>query len=145
MLKRERLEHRWRRLQQVLRRLEMRGEVVGGQFVTTFPGEQFALPTAVEALRRLRRDGENGAAAPEPLVIGAADPLNLSGILLPGPRIPSSSLRLLRLHRGALTPAPPGTPLSDPRTAGMSAGRSAESSPRSSATTPGAAHPPATG
>ena len=133
LLKRERLEHRWRRLQRVLRRLEMRGEVLGGQFVTTFPGEQFALPAAVEALRRLRRDGENGAAAPEPLVIGAADPLNLSGILLPGPRIPSSSLRLLRLHRGALTPAPPGTPLSGPRTAVSSAG----SPPRSSASPPG--------
>ena len=124
LLKRERLENRWRLLQRALRRLEMRGEVVGGQFVTTFPGEQFALPAAVEALRRLRRDGqrdrqrdrENGAAAPAPLVIGAADPLNLSGILLPGPRIPSSSLRLLRLHRGALTPAPPGTVLYPPRT-----------------------------
>ena len=115
LLKRERLEPRWRRLQRVLRRLEMRGEVVGGQFVTTFPGEQFALPAAVEALRRLRRDGENGAAAPAPLVVGAADPLNLSGILLPGPRIPSSSLRLLRLYRGALTPAPPGTSLAPPR------------------------------
>ena len=115
LLKRERLETRWHRLQRVLRRLEMRGEVVGGQFVTTFPGEQFALPAAVEALRRLRRDGENGAAAPEPLVVGAADPLNLSGILLPGPRIPSSSLRLLRLYRGALTPAPPGTSLAAPR------------------------------
>ena len=115
LLKRERLEHRWRRLQRVLRRLEMRGEVVGGQFVTTFPGEQFALPAAVEALRRLRRDGENGAAAPAPLVVGAADPLNLSGILLPGLRIPSSSLRLLRLYRGALTPAAPGTSLAAPR------------------------------
>ncbi len=115
LLKRERLETRWHRLQRVLRRLEMRGEVVGGQFVTTFPGEQFALPAAVEALRRLRRDGENGAAAPAPLVVGAADPLNLSGILLPGPRIPSSSLRLLRLYRGALTPAPPGTSLAAPR------------------------------
>ena len=111
LLKRERLEGRWRPLQLALRRLEMRGEVVGGQFVSTFPGEQFALPAAVDALRRLRRDGES-AAAGAPLTIGPADPLNLSGILLPGPRIPASSRGLLRLHRGAITPAPPGASLS---------------------------------
>ena len=111
LLKRERLEGRWRPLQLALRRLEMRGEAVGGQFVSTFPGEQFALPAAVEALRRLRRDGE-GAAAGEPLTIGPADPLNLSGILLPGPRIPASSRGLLRLFRGTITPAPPGASLS---------------------------------
>ena len=111
LLKRERLEGRWRPLQLALRRLEMRGEAVGGQFVSTFPGEQFALPAAVEALRRLRRDGEN-AAAGAPLTIGPADPLNLSGILLPGPRIPASSRGLLRVHRGAITPAPPGASLS---------------------------------
>lgn len=111
LLKRERLEGRWRPLQLALRRLEMRGEVVGGQFVSTFPGEQFALPAAVEALRRLRRDGE-GSAAADPLTIGPADPLNLSGILLPGPRIPASSRGLLRIHRGAITAAPPGAPLS---------------------------------
>ena len=111
LLKRERLEGRWRPLQLALRRLEMRGEVVGGQFVSTFPGEQFALPAAVEALRRIRRDGE-GAAGSAPLTIGPADPLNLSGILLPGPRIPASSRGLLRLHRGTITPAPPGATLS---------------------------------
>lgn len=111
LLKRERLEGRWRPLQLALRRLEMRGEVVGGQFVSTFPGEQFALPAAVDALRRLRRDGD-GPATAEPLTIGPADPLNLSGILIPGPRIPASSRGLLRLHRGTITAAPPGASLS---------------------------------
>ena len=143
LLKRERLETRWHLLQRALRRLEMRGEVVGGQFVTTFPGEQFALPAAVEALRRLRRDGESGAAAPAPLVIGAADPLNLSGILLPGPRIPSSSLRLLRLHRGALTPAPPGTVLSPPRLHRTPPGAAAPIPPPGAEATAPTAEPPA--
>jgi len=36
------------------RRLEDRGEIRGGRFVTGFVGEQFALPDAVDAeLRRL--------------------------------------------------------------------------------------------
>ena len=88
LLKRERVPARWRDLQLVLRRLEMRAEVVGGQFVSTFTGEQFALPEAVAALRRA---GRNGREPGTPLTIGAADPLNLSGILTPGPRIPTSS------------------------------------------------------
>ncbi len=105
LLKRERLEGRWRRLQLALRRLEMRGEVVGGQFVTAFAGEQFALPEAVETLRRIRRDGGSGAErrAREPLTLGAADPLNLSGILFPGPRVPVSSSDSLTLENGVLT------------------------------------------
>lgn len=108
VLKRERLEGRWRRLQLVFRRLEMRGEIVGGRFVTTFPGEQFALSEAVEKLRRVRRkDGANGQTSPR-LTIGAADPLNLSGILLPGPRLAVSSTDNLTLSHGALTRAAPG-------------------------------------
>ncbi len=102
LLKRERIESRWRDLQLVLRRLEMRGEVVGGRFVTTFAGEQFALPEAVAPLRRAGRDG--GEPGPR-LTIGAADPLNLSGILIPGPRVPVTSSENLVLQGGALTPA----------------------------------------
>ena len=102
LLKRERIEPRWRDLQLVLRRLEMRGEVVGGRFVTTFAGEQFALPEAVAPLRRAGRDGGEPGAR---LIIGAADPLNLSGILIPGPRVPVTSSENLVLQGGALTPA----------------------------------------
>ena len=102
LLKRERIESRWRDLQLVLRRLEMRGEVVGGRFVTTFAGEQFALPEAVAPLRRAGRDGGEPGAR---LIIGAADPLNLSGILIPGPRVPVTSSENLVLQGGALTPA----------------------------------------
>ncbi len=100
LVKRERLEGRWRRLQLVLRRLEMRGEVVGGRFVSTFAGEQFALPSAVEALRRVRRRD----AAPAEVVLSPADPLNLSGLLVPGPRTSVNAKGALRLRDGAFTP-----------------------------------------
>lgn len=101
LLKRERLERRWRRFQLALRRLEMRGEVVGGRFVSAFAGEQFALSTAVETLRRA--PSENGG---DPGIrISPADPLNLSGILVPGPRTPVTATGALRLQAGAFTPS----------------------------------------
>jgi ATP-dependent Lhr-like helicase len=55
-------------------------------------GEQYALPEAVDLLRRVRRlSGE-----PERLVVSAADPLNLVGILTPGRRVsPLSGLYIL--------------------------------------------------
>jgi ATP-dependent helicase Lhr and Lhr-like helicase len=73
----------WRELALVYRRLEMRGEIRGGRFVAGFSGEQFALPAAVTALRAARRRAPGG----ELVVIGAADPLNLTGIITPGERI----------------------------------------------------------
>jgi len=73
----------WRDLLRVYRRLEMRGELRGGRMVGAFVGEQFALPEALEALRSTRR------AAPSEQVIklSACDPLNLTGIITPGPRV----------------------------------------------------------
>jgi len=79
---RESLTPPWRDLLVALRRLEARGEVRGGRFVSGFAGEQFAMPEAVELLRAVRRSGVFGDEA-----ISTADPLNLSGILLPGSRI----------------------------------------------------------
>ena len=79
---RESLSPPWRELLVALRRLEARGEARGGRFVSGFAGEQFARPEAVELLRAVRR---SGATAGE--MIATADPLNLSGILLPGGRI----------------------------------------------------------
>jgi ATP-dependent Lhr-like helicase len=76
----------WRDLVRVLRRLEARGEVRGGRFVNGFAGEQFAWPGAVEGLRR-EREGDQEL---EVLVSGA-DPLNLTGIVTPGERVPASA------------------------------------------------------
>ena len=68
----------------IYRRAEARGEIRGGRFVAGFVGEQFALPEAVEALRRSRKTPPDGKL----LLISACDPLNLAGILTPGPRVP---------------------------------------------------------
>ncbi|HSB21929.1 MAG TPA: hypothetical protein VLE94_02345, partial [Burkholderiaceae bacterium] len=72
----------WRELHYVYRRLEARGEVRGGRFVSGFSGEQFALPEAAAALRKIAK--EEGR---ERVSISAADPLNLAGILTPGEKI----------------------------------------------------------
>jgi ATP-dependent Lhr-like helicase len=79
---RESLSPRWRDLLVALRRLEARGEVRGGRFVSGFVGEQFAAPEAVDLLRAVRRSAPAGDE-----MISTADPLNLSGILAPGSRI----------------------------------------------------------
>jgi ATP-dependent Lhr-like helicase len=73
----------WRELTRVYRSLEARGEIRGGRFVAGFSGEQFALPEAVGLLRKTRRERKNGRL----LSVSAADPLNLAGIITPGPRI----------------------------------------------------------
>ena len=69
----------------VYRKLEARGEIRGGRFVAGFSGEQFALPEAVGRLREVRRQD-----ARETLIsLSGADPLNLAGILTPGPKLPA--------------------------------------------------------
>jgi len=73
----------WRELARVYRRLEARGEIRGGRFVTGMSGEQFALPDAVTTLREIRRTPTDGRLA----VISACDPLNLIGILTTSDRI----------------------------------------------------------
>jgi ATP-dependent Lhr-like helicase len=75
----------WRDLLRVYRTLESRGEIRGGRFVAGIPGEQYALPEAVGLLRETRRQGRRGSL----VSISAADPLNLVGILTPGPRLPA--------------------------------------------------------
>ena len=87
LLARDALSVRWRDLARVLRRLEARGEIRGGRFVAGFVGEQFALPEAADALRRRRNEGDNRATDARLAVISACDPLNLAGILTPGPRV----------------------------------------------------------
>ncbi len=79
---REGLAPRWRELLLALRRLEARGEVRGGRFVSGYVGEQFALPEAVDALRASRRNDDRS----ELTAVSAYDPLNLTGIILPAKR-----------------------------------------------------------
>ena len=91
LLARESLAPPWRALLGVLRRLEARGEIRGGRFVEAFVGEQFARPEALELLRVVRKQDPAG----ESFDVSAADPLNLIGIVTPGPRIsPLSSDRV---------------------------------------------------
>jgi ATP-dependent helicase Lhr and Lhr-like helicase len=73
----------WRDLLRVYRRLEARGEIRGGRFVAGFSGEQFALPDAIGALREVRRKQADDAW----ISVSGADPLNLVGVLTPGPRL----------------------------------------------------------
>jgi ATP-dependent Lhr-like helicase len=75
----------WREILWALRRLEARGTARGGRFVTGFVGEQYALPDAVEALRQTRRRERSG----ETMRLSAVDPLNVVGVITPGPRIPA--------------------------------------------------------
>jgi ATP-dependent Lhr-like helicase len=75
----------WRDLLRTYRKLESRGEIRGGRFVAGFTGEQFALPEAVGTLRETRRKQGSGTL----ISVSGADPLNLVGILTPGPRLPS--------------------------------------------------------
>jgi ATP-dependent Lhr-like helicase len=83
LLERETLLPPWRDLLWAFRRLEARGEIRGGRFVSGFSGEQYAMIEAVGKLRALRKEPHKGAL----VAISAADPLNLVGILTPGPRV----------------------------------------------------------
>jgi ATP-dependent Lhr-like helicase len=75
----------WRDLLRVYRRLEMRGDLRGGRIVGGFVGEQFAAPEALESLRALRRESGSG----QTVRVSAVDPLNLVGVITPGPRVPA--------------------------------------------------------
>ncbi|HEX5215392.1 MAG TPA: DEAD/DEAH box helicase [Vicinamibacterales bacterium] len=88
----------WRDLLITFRRLEDRGEIRGGRFVSgSLVGEQFALPIAVDSLRALRHRPPTGGT----VIVSAADPLNLAGILVPGERVAANSGRLVGFRDGA--------------------------------------------
>jgi ATP-dependent Lhr-like helicase len=96
LLARESRAPSWRELVSIYRRLEARGEIRGGRFVAGLVGEQFALPEAVEAMRAVRR--KPGEA--ETVIVSATDPLNLVGILLPGPRLSPFSGKVIAYRAG---------------------------------------------
>ena len=87
----------WRLLLQAYRRMEARGEIRGGRFVGGFVGEQYALPDAVESMRNVRRLAPDT----EPVMVSCTDPLNLVGILTPGPRVPVQSRQTIAYLNGA--------------------------------------------
>jgi ATP-dependent Lhr-like helicase len=97
VLARESNAPKWRELLGILRRLEARGEVRGGRFITGFGGEQFALPEAVSSLREARKHD-----SPHEITVAGADPLNLVGIVVPGERVPAVPGREVRYRNGAL-------------------------------------------
>ena len=86
----------WRELLIAFRRMEDRGDVRGGRFVSGFVGEQFAVPIAVESLRALR----HRAPSLGDVTVSAADPLNLVGIVVPGERVPAVTGRIAALVLG---------------------------------------------
>ena len=102
----------WRELARVYRQMEARGHLRGGRFVSGMSGEQFALPDAVERLRQIRRErSEEG-----PIVISAADPLNLIGILTSGERIRATPSTRIAYQNGVAVSAMEGDylrPLAD--------------------------------
>jgi ATP-dependent Lhr-like helicase len=101
VLTRETILPKWREVLITLRRLEDRGEIRGGRFVSGFLGEQFALPMAVESLRAQR-----GLPASEETVgVSAADPLNLVGIVVPGERLAANSGRFVAFRDGVAVSA----------------------------------------
>jgi ATP-dependent Lhr-like helicase len=97
LLVRESNAPKWRDLVGILRRMEARGELRGGRFVTGFGGEQYALPEAADSLRAARSRESTAVIA-----VSAADPANLVGIVLPGERIPSIPGRQVVYRNGSL-------------------------------------------
>jgi ATP-dependent helicase Lhr and Lhr-like helicase len=104
LLQREPLAPAWRDLLVAYRRMEARGEIRGGRFITGFVGEQFARPEAVDLLRSVRRSTYMG----EEVDVALADPLNLTGIVIPGPRasaLTQGSIIIGHIASGAIVDA----------------------------------------
>ena len=92
----------WREVQWAMRRLEDRGLVRGGRFVTGFSGEQYALPEAAEQLAHVRKVPRSG----ERVIVNATDPLNLVGVVVPGEAVPAVRTNRVVFVDGV--PAAPG-------------------------------------
>jgi ATP-dependent Lhr-like helicase len=96
LLERETLAVSWYELGRIYRRWEARGEIRGGYFIAGISGEQFALPEAIGSLRAIRKASPTG----ELVTLTAADPLNLQGILTPGPRITAFTTNRILFRNG---------------------------------------------
>jgi ATP-dependent helicase Lhr and Lhr-like helicase len=100
---RENLAVPWRDVLWALRRMEARGTIRGGRFVAGFSGEQFAHPDAVDVLRSVRKQRPTG----QLVRLSAADPLNLTAVILPGPRVPAIPTNSVTLVDGAVATEDP--------------------------------------
>jgi ATP-dependent Lhr-like helicase len=101
LLVRETVAVPWREVLWALRRMEARGTIRGGRFVAGFAGEQYAVPDAIEVLRSVRKEKRSGESAR----LSASDPLNLVGIVLPGPRVPALPTNTVTYVDGAVASA----------------------------------------
>jgi ATP-dependent Lhr-like helicase len=118
LMARENLAVPWREILWAFRRMEARGTIRGGRFVAGFSGEQFAHPGAVDVLRAVRKQHPAG----QRVQISAADPLNLTSIVLPGPRIPAIPANTVTYLDGAVAPAGSAQPLATNMQKGCPAG-----------------------
>jgi len=98
ILQQESVAPPWYRLLFVLRRMEARGELHGGRFIAGVSGEQYALPDVISQLRRVRDEAPTGIG----IVLSAADPLNLAGVITDEPRIPAKHTFTVALRDGKL-------------------------------------------
>jgi ATP-dependent Lhr-like helicase len=101
----------WREVVRALRRIEARGQALGGRFVAGMAGEQYALPEAASLLSDVHRDAGKAAE----VEVAGADPLNLTGALLGGDRIPAVRHRTVRYRHGVLAQSPVPAGAADPR------------------------------
>ncbi|HTX81744.1 MAG TPA: DEAD/DEAH box helicase [Streptosporangiaceae bacterium] len=101
VIARENLAIPWRDLLWAFRRMEARGTLRGGRFVSGFSGEQYAHPDAIDVLKLVRKQRRSG----EVVRISAADPLNLTGIVLAGPRTPGIAANTVTYVDGAVADA----------------------------------------
>ncbi len=101
LARRENLAVPWRDVLWALRRMEARGTIRGGRFVAGFSGEQYAHPDAVDLLRAVRKQRPTG----QPVRLSATDPLNLTAVVLPGPRIPAIPANSVTYVDGAVPAA----------------------------------------
>ena len=99
----------WRDVVRALRRLEARGQALGGRFVAGISGEQYATPEAVSLLVAVRADPGRG----DEVVVAGADPLNLTGEWLGGTRVPAVRHRSVHYRDGF--PADPAVPANSDR------------------------------
>jgi ATP-dependent Lhr-like helicase len=76
--------------------MEARGELRYGRFVDGVAGEQFALPETIPLLRASTAVNSAGIELP------ATDPLNLTGRIAAGPRVPALSGHWIAIAQGVL-------------------------------------------